>query len=272
MSQDDDSISTWGPKQNEETVQSNRIKKREFPSLWPVVLGLLGTVFLPLTALIPTIFIELHNNPMLGQDPTALTKKITDDLSNNVLGLSASLLLTWLALFIPVFVVGRSYFSGWTKLVSWKFLWKKDLQIAVAFAVSMRLLEAVVNFILKSGFHIDPTKLTNGGILTAAGSKWLWVLGLAASIGAPLFEELFFRGLTLRIISTKWGKRAGVIISSTLFGLVHIQATVAGSIYMFCSTFVLGCFLSMLFLKTGRIGTNILSHGFFNASAVLLSL
>lgn len=272
MSHDKDSISTWGPEQKEETIESNRIKKREFPSLWPIILGLLGTVFLPLVALIPAIFIEIHNHPLLGQDPTALTKKITDDLSNNIVGLSASLILTWVALFIPVFVVGRNYFSGWKNLVSLKFLWKKDILIAVAFAISMRLVEAVVNFTLKSAFHIDPAKLANGGLLTAAGSKWLWVLGLAGSIGAPFFEELFFRGLTLRIISTKWGKNAGMIFSSALFGLAHIQSTVAGSIYMFCSTFVLGFFLSKIFLKTGRIGTNILCHGFFNASAVLLSL
>lgn len=265
-------ISMWGPEQKEKTVKANTIRKRTFPSIWPIILGMLGTVILPFTLLIPIIFIELHKHPNLIKDPTAFTQKITDDLSNNIVGISAAFFLTWLALLIPVWVTGRTYFGGWKNLVSWKFLWKRDLLIALAFAVSMRILEALANLVLIHGFHIDPTKLTNSGLLTSAGSKWFWVLGLVAAIGAPIVEELFFRGMSLRILSTKFGKKAGVIFSSILFGLAHVQSTVAGSIYMFASTFILGCFLSILFLKTGRLGTTVLSHGFFNASAVLLSL
>lgn len=275
----EENFSTWGKSNAEENTAGVNPKKsrREYPSYWPVILGLIGTVVLPVILLFPAAIVELHLHPNLVttvngvMDSSALQKKITSDFTDNVLCLLGSLILTWLALTLPVFVTGKKYFQGWKNLVKWKFSWKKDLLIALAFTVTMRVIEAIVDTILKQGAHLDPAKLANGGILTASGTKWLWLLGLAASIGAPIAEELFFRGLAFTIISKKLGKFFGIFISSLLFGLAHVQTTVASSIYMFLTTFTIGSVLAFILSKTGRLGSTLLSHGMFNASAVLLS-
>ena len=51
----------------------------------------------------------------------------------------------------------------------------------------------------------------------------LAVLAPFLIIGAPLVEELFFRGLVLRSLSRRGGAVLAVVGSSVLFGLVHFQ-------------------------------------------------
>ena len=54
-------------------------------------------------------------------------------------------------------------------------------------------------------------------------SVGLVLLALGAAIGAPIVEELFFRGLALRAIERRFGPVIGIIGSSTVFGLLHFQ-------------------------------------------------
>ena len=271
----EENFSTWGATQKKDRSGSRLTRRRrKYPSYWPIILGLLGTIVLPALLLVPVGIIEVHLHPNLvngALGSTTLQNKITSDFTDNVLCLLATLILTWTALILPVFVTGKRYFQGWKNLVKWKFAWKQDILIALAFTVIMRTVEWIVNLILEKGSHLNPSTLSNGGLITSSGTKWIWLLGLAASIGAPIAEELFFRGMTFTIISKKLGKFFGIFLSSLLFGLAHLQATVASSIYMFLTTFTIGACLAFLFSKTGRLGTSLLSHCMFNASAILLS-
>jgi len=277
VSEQEDIVTMWGPKLTKnkkasiEDSNPNR-KVRTNPGLRHILFGILVTTLIaPIIELVVLIPYLLHKYPALVNNPSSLLSKANDFLTSNVVALLGGLILTWIGLTGPVFWAGRKFLGGWKKMVNWKFAWKTDLLIALGFAIGARTLEAIVNEILKL-IHIDASKLTNGALLTSSGSKWIPLLAIGASVGAPIAEELFFRGLVLSVAKRKFGKIVGVLISSTLFGLVHIQTTVSASIYMFFSTAVLGVMLALLVLKTNRLGTSILAHGAFNASAGLFAL
>lgn len=80
-----------------------------------------------------------------------------------------------------------------------RFKWKHDLIFAVVATIVLRLLEQVVTlFVTKvAGLNIESSD--NAGTIAAQQGIW-WVINgiLVAAILAPLFEELFFRGLFMQ--------------------------------------------------------------------------
>lgn len=88
---------------------------------------------------------------------------------------------------------------------------------------------------------------------------------LIISIIGPIFEELFFRKILIdRTI--KYGARVSIILSATLFGLMH------GNLNQFFYAFLLGGFFSYVYIKTGKIIYPILLHICLNMMGSVLSL
>jgi membrane protease YdiL (CAAX protease family) len=67
----------------------------------------------------------------------------------------------------------------------------------------------------------DNTEAIFGG--QEGSSVGLVLLAVGAAIGAPIVEELFFRGLALRAIERRFGPVVGVVGSSAVFGMLHFQ-------------------------------------------------
>ena len=104
----------------------------------------------------------------------------------------------------------------------------------------------------------------------AHGTAGLVVLGILLCVGAPLFEELFFRGLLLRGLLGKLsplGRRAGpalaIVLSAVVFALAHFEAL------QFLGLFGFGLVLGILAWRTGRLGPGIVAHMSFNAVTVI---
>lgn len=89
------------------------------------------------------------------------------------------------------------------------------------------------------------------------------LLVLIVVIGAPIVEELFFRGLLLRSAERRWGRWWAVAVSSLVFGAVHLQPL------QFPALVAVGVVLALLTLRTGRLGPAIFAHMGFNAVAVI---
>jgi membrane protease YdiL (CAAX protease family) len=101
-----------------------------------------------------------------------------------------------------------------------------------------------------------------------AGRWILWVFALCALVGAPLFEELCFRGLAFAAIA-KATSRAGLpavpwatIGSALLFALVHLEPVRIPVLV------TIGLVLSLLRARTGRIGASVIAHSVNNLIAV----
>jgi hypothetical protein len=80
-------------------------------------------------------------------------------------------------------------------------------------------------------------------------------------IGAPIIEEIAYRGLWLRAAERRWGLALGVIVSSIVFGLVHFQP------YDTPILIGIGLVLGALAARYGRLGPAIWAHAAFNFTA-----
>ena len=89
------------------------------------------------------------------------------------------------------------------------------------------------------------------------------ILLLFLAVGAPLIEELFFRGLLLRALLGRMPVPLAVVLSSVLFALAHFEAV------QFAGLAAFGAVLAYLAWRTRRLGLSIGAHMAFNAAAVL---
>jgi uncharacterized protein len=96
----------------------------------------------------------------------------------------------------------------------------------------------------------------------ASGALGTVLLVLVVGIGAPVFEEVFYRGLVQRSMIRRLGEWPGVIVTAIVFGAVHFQ------LLQFPSLAIFGAVLGVLTLKTGRLGPAIVAHMAFNLVAV----
>jgi hypothetical protein len=93
----------------------------------------------------------------------------------------------------------------------------------------------------------------------AASGAGVLVLVLIVCVGAPIAEELFYRGLVLRSVEKRWSLAAGVAVATVVFGVAHFQALQLPALLLF------GVVAGVLAARTGRLGPSILCHAGFNA-------
>ncbi len=77
---------------------------------------------------------------------------------------------------------------------------------------------------------------------------------------APLAEELIFRGFLLQRWATKWGLRNGLIASSLLFGMLHINNPVGLTLF--------GFLMGLLYVRSHSLWIPIACHSLNNLAAV----
>lgn len=97
------------------------------------------------------------------------------------------------------------------------------------------------------------------------------MIGVAAVIGAPLFEELLFRGVVLHAL-LGWGEAVAIVVSSVLFGLTHVNPELGldQNVLLLVSTTTTGCVLAWRARRAGRLGPSMVAHSAFNLLAVTL--
>lgn len=81
---------------------------------------------------------------------------------------------------------------------------------------------------------------------------------------APLAEEFIFRGILLQRWGVKWGLRSGVLISSLLFGALHVNNPVGLTMF--------GLIMALLYIRTRSLWTPILAHALNNLFSILPEL
>lgn len=90
------------------------------------------------------------------------------------------------------------------------------------------------------------------------------LLVLVVGLGAPLVEELFYRGLLLRSLERRWGPGWAVALSAIAFGATHFQPL------QFPALTLLGVILALMVQRTGRLGPAIATHVVFNMVTVIV--
>jgi uncharacterized protein len=92
---------------------------------------------------------------------------------------------------------------------------------------------------------------------------WVVLLVVMVVVGAPLVEEVFFRGLLMRSLQARWNDVLALIASAVFFGLVHLQGLQLPGLILF------GLVAGICAQRTGRLGMSIFAHAAFNATALV---
>lgn len=205
----------------------------------------------------------------------------------------AGFLPVWLGLGGAAVLVARIRGSGRLGAeLGLRFRWL-DLAIGVGLGLGLRLASGLITSVVQSisGQRADGnlTQISGTGVGRAATLVNLFI---AATLIAPLIEELFFRGLLIRSLlatlkrrgvrrgrvpgPTLWRRQrqAVVVVSAVLFALLHLSEVrnPVGAVSLMLTLLLVGGVHAAISLHTGRLGAAILSHVVFNGSAALLAL
>lgn len=151
------------------------------------------------------------------------------------------------------------------------------LSLGVAFAAQLAgiLVGELITNLTGQKLEGNTTEILNKDMPSA-----LIIIGVfTALLFAPICEEILFRGLILdgfintsRKIKFKegWAIGVSVVLSSVLFGLAHLTGFTLNTLMTFFVTGLFGAWLAFIRIRTGSLSLNILTHIFFNLSAVIL--
>jgi uncharacterized protein len=85
-----------------------------------------------------------------------------------------------------------------------------------------------------------------------------FILTVVVVVGAPIVEELFFRGLVLRSLQRRFSDAWAVVGSAVVFGVAHFE------LLQLPALVALGIVLGVMAVRTKRLGLGIFTHAGFN--------
>jgi membrane protease YdiL (CAAX protease family) len=94
------------------------------------------------------------------------------------------------------------------------------------------------------------------------------MVAVLAVVGAPIVEELFFRGVLQGAFLDRMGTVGAVALSSMLFGLAHFNPILGlGNVSVIVAVSAAGVIFGIT-VRLRRIGSSMFAHSFFNMVAV----
>ncbi len=176
----------------------------------------------------------------------------------------------WIPLVTACVVAVRTHGSGSLRDLGFTVRWI-DLALGLGFGVAALIGVGNIARALKS-IGIEPHRESLMEPLRRSTLTTIVIVFIAV-IGAPIVEELFFRGLLMSGLVSRWGAAIGVIVQAGLFGLVHLGPTDArGNLGVFLLIAPLGAMLGILRYSFKRLGPGIVTHALYNAAIVTFVL
>lgn len=290
-------VGFWGPPSGPviDPSQFSPVIPRKPWGLFEVLRG--GFIFL-LTqiALLPVLYlmaIAAYDIDMAAPDSGDRLTEAMVDITTTAPGLAVALLFQWAAF------VGAPWLT--TRLRGHRSLVKdfglsfrrSDLWWGPLLAWAMQIVMTGVSWLVQqTSWDLEGANNTN--MVTDQAGLALVLMILAATIGAPITEELFFRGLLLRSFvrsfakvdyspvlegvtdhlhpspaSRKrqvWGTIGAVFLSSLAFGAMHPNHW-----FLIVQTGLLGAVFAVVAVRTRRIGLTIVAHMVFNSTSLALT-
>jgi hypothetical protein len=99
----------------------------------------------------------------------------------------------------------------------------------------------------------------------AGGASTILLIAIVV-IGAPVVEELFYRGLLQRSLAARFDETAVLVVVALVFALAH------GRPVEIPGLFAIGLVFGYAALRSGRLGMAIMIHVGFNATGILQAL
>ena len=200
--------------------------------------------------------------------PTVL---VTSDLGVlNIMGLLGS----WVGAVAYLVFVSRVKGQGRLSLdFGFRAKWI-DLPIGLGVAIVTLIASQIVRLAVAAVFDA-PVESNSDAIFSGQDSAaGVIILALMAAIGAPIVEELLFRGLGQRSIDKRFGAVAGVVGSALVFGLLHWQPAdaIGTSLSLVAGITTYGVIFAIADRWVGRLAPSITAHFLLNSMAAALTV
>jgi uncharacterized protein len=125
---------------------------------------------------------------------------------------------------------------------------------ALAFSYGAFFLIALIFYLIAGR---SPVSAESQHIRDLGGGSVALVI-LVTVVLAPIFEELFFRGLLYPALRRRVGYKVAIFIDGLIFGILHFQP-----LFMI-SLILVGIVLAYIYEKTDSLFAPILTHAFYN--------
>lgn len=96
----------------------------------------------------------------------------------------------------------------------------------------------------------------------ANGAGWIALI-VVVGIGAPVAEEIFFRGLLMRTLQSRFGANIAILATSLIFAASHFQVA------QFPGLLIAGLVFALLAVRFERLGPAIACHIAFNLTTLV---
>lgn len=182
--------------------------------------------------------------------------------------LAGSFVGQWIVWVGAAFLASRAFGTGSVRRdLHWRFD-RRDVLLGVVVAIAGLVATVTVQQLLaaiSSDLIGSNTSFVEDQAKSALGSV---VVGLSTMVGAPLVEELFFRGLLQQALARfRW---VALVVQGLVFGSLHLTpAEGLGNVGIIAGLAVLGMVFGYAAQRTGRLGTAVIGHAIFNAVAVV---
>jgi len=192
--------------------------------------------------------------------------------TGSVVVLLCSQLGLWAGLLGACVLAVHRYGNGSLRELGLRGLRREDLGVGALAAVIGRVatIVLVIPFApLLPSKTVRGTSFTNG---LSSNTVTAVTLALIVAVGAPFFEELFFRGLVQSALTRRWGARIGVVAQAACFAVAHYEVGMGlvETLITFVTIGTLGVYLGVLRWRYQRLGPGMVAHALFNLVAVLL--
>ncbi len=150
-----------------------------------------------------------------------------------------------------------------------RFRWIDAIGLGIgAFAqlVVIRLVYFPLEAIWPETFTQDRLTENAQDLVDRAGGASTLLLVAVVVLGAPLVEELFYRGLLQRSLAARFSEVPVLVAVAAIFAAMHFRPV------EFPGLFVFGLILGFAALRSRRLGLSIMIHVGFNLTGLLLVL
>ncbi len=151
--------------------------------------------------------------------------------------------------------------QGWTAL-GVRPLTPRQISEAAIFFLILRVIAIVLSMVLTQlGVSSQQAQtIVSSAVTLPTALATLFFIGILI----PFAEEAFFRGVLYRWLRDRWGVKAGALISSAIFGALHLEIATG------LTAFVLGLGLAFIYERHRSLWSCTLVHALNNLSALVL--
>jgi membrane protease YdiL (CAAX protease family) len=178
-------------------------------------------------------------------------------------------MLSWSAFVLMVWWLSQREGTGSLRRdVGLRFEWRDLIGLPIGAATQLVVLPALywpLNELWPGTFNEDKLSENAEELIDRANGIGVFLLILMVVVGAPIVEEIVYRGFVQGALVRRFGPPIGLIVAAAFFALIHFRPI------EYPGLFVAGLVFGGCALVSGRLGPAIAAHLAFNAIGLLVA-